>query len=49
MASDEFLINEEFMAMFDYYSATGLSSKLSEAEPFRTFYCKRVAMYKAFN
>ena len=37
--SDEFLINEEFITMLDYYVMTSLSTKSSEAESFRTFYC----------
>ena len=37
-ASDEFLINEEFITRLDYYVVTSLSAKSSEAESFRTFY-----------
>ena len=48
-ASNEFLINEEFITVLDYYVVTSLSAKSSEAEPFRTFYCKWVAMYKALD
>ena len=33
-ASDEFLINEEFITTLDYYVVTSLSAKLSEAESF---------------
>ena len=35
--------------MLDYYVVTSLSAKSSEAEPFRTFYWERVAMYKALD
>ena len=35
--------------MLDYYVVTSLSEKSSEAQPFRTFYCERVAMYKALD
>ena len=35
--------------MLDYYVVTSLSAKSSEAESFRTFYCERVAMYKALD
>ena len=48
-ASIEFLINEKYIAMLDNYVVTSLSAKSSEAQPFRTFYCKRAAMYKALN
>ena len=50
-ASDEFLINEEFIAMLYCYVVTSLSANLksSEAESLRTFYCERVAMYKALD
>ena len=48
-ASDEFLINEEFIAMLDYYVVISLLAKSSEAESFRTFYCEQVAMYKALD
>ena len=33
--------------MLDYYVVTSLSAKSSKGESFRTFYCERVAMYKA--
>ena len=33
--------------MLDYYVVTSLSAKSSEAESFRIFYCKQIAMYKA--
>ena len=49
MASDEFLINVEFIAMLDYYVVTSLSAKSSEAESFRTLYCERMAIYKALD
>ena len=48
-ANDEFLINEEFISMLDYYVVTSLSTKSSEVKSFRTFYCERVAVYKALN
>ena len=35
--------------MLDYYVVASLSAKSSKAESFRTFYCERVAMYKAFD
>ena len=47
-ASNKFLINEEFINMLDYYVVTSLSAK-SETESFRSFYCERVAMYKALD
>ena len=34
--------------MLDYYVVTSLSAK-SETESFRSFYCERVAMYKALD
>ena len=48
---NEFLMNEEFIAMLDYYVVTSLrlSVKSSEAKPFRTFYCDREAVYKALD
>ena len=48
-ASNEFLINEEFIAMLDYYVVTSLSAKSSEAQHFRTFHCVWLAMYKALD
>lgn len=47
--SDEFLINEEFIAMLDYYIAASLSGRLADAVALRPFYTTRVALYKAFN
>ena len=47
--SDEFLINEEFIAMLDYYIAASLSGRLVDAVALRPFYTTRVALYKAFN
>ena len=38
LARNEFLINEEFVAMLDNYVVTSLSAKSSEAQPFRNFY-----------
>ena len=49
LASNEFLINTEFFAMLDYYVVTSLSAQLSKGQPFRIFYCLRVAMYKALD
>ena len=37
LAINEFLINEEFIAMLDYYVVTSLSAKSSEGQPFRIF------------
>ena len=48
-ASDEYLINEEFMAMLDYYVAACLSAGASEAAGFRSFYAERVLLYKALD
>ena len=48
-ASDEYLINEEFMAMLDYYVAACLSARASEAAGFRSFYAERVLLYKALD
>ena len=36
-AHNEFFINEEFIAMLDYYVVTSLSAKQTEAQPLRTF------------
>ena len=47
--SDEFLITEEFIAMLDFYVASSLSGKLSDAVELRPFYEQRVAVYKALN
>ena len=44
-ASDEYLINEEFMTMLDYYVAACLSVRASEAAGFRSFYAERVLLY----
>ena len=46
LASDEYLINEEFMAMLDYYVAACLSAR---AAGFRSFYAERVLLYKALD
>ena len=43
-ASDEYLINVEFMAMLDYYVAVCLSARASEAAGFRSFYAERVLL-----
>ena len=48
-ASDEYLINEEFMAMLDYYVAACLSARASEAVGFKSFYAKRVLLCKALD
>ena len=50
-ASDEYHINEEFMAtgMLDYYVAAYLSARASEAAGFRSFYAERVLLYKALD
>ena len=47
--SNEFLINEEFVAMLDYYVVVSLSAKASEAERFRPYYRQRVDIYKMFD
>ena len=48
-ASDEYLINEEFMAMLDYYVAACLSARAGEAAGFRSFYAERVLLYKSLD
>ena len=48
-AREEYLINEEFMAMLDYYVAACLSARASEATGFRSFYAERVLLYKALD
>lgn len=47
--SDQFLINEEFIAMLDYYVATSLSGRLPKTAVFQHFYKERVRLYKAFD
>ncbi len=47
--SDRYLINEEFVAMLDYYVAASLSAKVADADAMVTFYLERVALYKAFD
>ena len=37
LASNEFLINEEFIAMLDHYVVKSLPAKLSEAQPSESF------------
>ena len=47
--SNEFLINEEFVAMLDYYVVVSLSAKASDAERFRPYYSQHVDIYKKFD
>ena len=46
--SDEFLINEEFIAMLDYYIAASLSGRLADAVALRPrgLLCTRPSMEK---
>ena len=47
--SNEFLINEEFVAMLDFYIAASLSARTGDAEKLRPFYADRVELYKGFD
>ena len=48
-SGDEFLINEAFVAMLDFYVATSLSVLASDAEALRPFYDERVVIYQALD
>ena len=47
--SDRHLINEEFVAMLDYYVAASLSAKVADADAMVPFCLERVALYKALD
>ena len=49
MSSDRLLINEEFIAMLNYYIATTVSAKSTDAEAQRPYYLERIALYKALD
>ena len=49
MSSDRLLINEEFIAILDYYIGTTPSAKSTDAEAQRPYYLERVVLYKALD
>ena len=47
--SDVFIINEEFMAMIDWFVASYLWASVTDARGLHEYYMQRVALYKHFN
>jgi hypothetical protein len=42
-------VNEELVAMLDYYVAVSLSAEVAHAEQFKPYIRMQVLIYKAFN